>query len=552
MRELSHGHPFLGDALGYKRTCKFEPTNAILPDPIFKTEHRNWLILLAVIVIGAILRCIPVHESLWIDELHTAWTVVGEGNEIAHRARLGNNSLVYFVIVRMFTDLLGVSEWTLRLPSILCGCAIIPLTYAVARHWKCSLPAALLASGLVAIDANNLYFSGEARTYAMVQVVSLVHLFLFSVLVVQQHKTWTWIFWIISGIVLFHLHCTSALILVAELVAYLSLQTMRRETGMHWLYFVIGLLIIGLAVMPALPLVRQLADRRENWALFVSRTRNPVAMLWIYPLQLYVLAPAACGIGIRGLKRFRLSSAGENLAIEDEANLEQTSFLIPVVIAASWILVPISLAWVLTELDVARLFFRRYVIASSVALAPLTAIIFSRLVGNRRGWLVSIVVLAVGVYFISPAKHLRYGAAAFAHSAEDWRTPIATINESDPIVSIVLYSGLIEADEWHNSTDPQKQEYCELPVRGIYQTQANRPVIVLPKTSVAVISKSQLREIGGAAWLLIRGGTDQAERTRMEVLSSLGEGWTASEPNRSGRVHLLRLHSDSVEEIANP
>ena len=54
---------------------------------------RSTLCLLVLItVLGAYLRGRCAGESLWVDELHTAWVVADGWQEVAPRARIGNHS----------------------------------------------------------------------------------------------------------------------------------------------------------------------------------------------------------------------------------------------------------------------------------------------------------------------------------------------------------------------------------------------------------------------------------------------------------------------------
>lgn len=57
-------------------------------------------LLLALTVCSApSLRLVQVHESLWLDQLHTAWTVADAPGEIAPRAAIGTHSPMYFSLV---------------------------------------------------------------------------------------------------------------------------------------------------------------------------------------------------------------------------------------------------------------------------------------------------------------------------------------------------------------------------------------------------------------------------------------------------------------------
>ena len=85
------------------------------------------LALAAVLGLAAGLRLLQVHESLWLDELHTAWTVCDGWGQITSRAGLGNHPPTYFFMAWVSVQALGLSEYALRLPSAVAGVALVVL-----------------------------------------------------------------------------------------------------------------------------------------------------------------------------------------------------------------------------------------------------------------------------------------------------------------------------------------------------------------------------------------------------------------------------------------
>ncbi|MFN3191541.1 MAG: hypothetical protein ACE361_13615 [Aureliella sp.] len=163
---------------------------------------------------------IGLRESLWLDELHTSWSISGDWSEISFRARAGNQSPVYMWLVKVFDWTLGMSgqvsggvgasfsaaeaaegylpkygpstEILLRLPSLLA----YGVTVAV-FVWICLRRAAephrggsheLRASGragavflalvsscaLLGLDRIQLFYATEARVYSLLQMLGLL------------------------------------------------------------------------------------------------------------------------------------------------------------------------------------------------------------------------------------------------------------------------------------------------------------------------------------------------------------------------------------------
>ena len=59
-------------------------------------QHGKLYILLAILCAGVGIRGWQTTESLWLDELHTGWTVAGTWSDVSDRAAAGNQTPCYF------------------------------------------------------------------------------------------------------------------------------------------------------------------------------------------------------------------------------------------------------------------------------------------------------------------------------------------------------------------------------------------------------------------------------------------------------------------------
>jgi len=156
--------------------CLASPTDA--PQPA-RCRYVALVLLSAILLAGAAMRLHGLDDSLWVDELHTAWTISDSPGDIPHRAAMGNYSPAYFYLPWAATRMFGMHETIVRLPSLLAGIALIPLVYGIVVCFTSSRSAALLAAALAAIDQNFLLFSQEARSYSLVQLTGAAHMLLF-------------------------------------------------------------------------------------------------------------------------------------------------------------------------------------------------------------------------------------------------------------------------------------------------------------------------------------------------------------------------------------
>ena len=130
---------------------------------------RDPRLLLAVVLIAILFRVWQIAEPLWIDELHTSWVVSGEFEDVAPRARMGNQSPVYFWCVWLVTQACGHSEFSLRLSSLVAGTLAVWLAARVVIRNGGSLESGLIASALIAVDA-----AAIAAHYGSVSAVTFI------------------------------------------------------------------------------------------------------------------------------------------------------------------------------------------------------------------------------------------------------------------------------------------------------------------------------------------------------------------------------------------
>jgi hypothetical protein len=132
--------------------------------------RRQGLLLTGLLALGAALRVYGVaSHALWIDEYGTWWAVAGEGYAEVWRRVLAvqGQSPLYYVIVRATVDALGTSPLALRLPSLACGLALLALAYPLGRRLFGSAWLALLSVAAFAVSERLVYYSQEARPYAL-------------------------------------------------------------------------------------------------------------------------------------------------------------------------------------------------------------------------------------------------------------------------------------------------------------------------------------------------------------------------------------------------
>ena len=142
--------------------------------PLFPLPREGWalLALLAIMFLGAALRFYGLgFQSLWGGEL-ASWDFGGR-DTISRVVQDGSQPPLYFLILHLARWFIGESEWALRLPSAIAGWLCIPAIYLLGKKLY-SEREGIMAALLVAVLWPTVYYSQEARPYAVLILLSIL------------------------------------------------------------------------------------------------------------------------------------------------------------------------------------------------------------------------------------------------------------------------------------------------------------------------------------------------------------------------------------------
>jgi hypothetical protein len=144
------------------------------PPPLLARDHALLLHVLAATLLAAALRAFHLGtQSLWIDELFT-WMSADIGRPLVAGTLLENiHGPLYGLIVHACGGWFGDAEWALRLPSLVCGVAVVPALAWLAVRWL-GRDVAAWAAWLAAGSPFLVWYSQEARGYMLLILCSCV------------------------------------------------------------------------------------------------------------------------------------------------------------------------------------------------------------------------------------------------------------------------------------------------------------------------------------------------------------------------------------------
>ena len=134
------------------------------PSPL---ARREIVTIVALTLVALVLRVVGSNSGLWIDEIYSLvdFFRVPLGRMVTAFPR-DNHHPLYSALAHLSIVTFGEAPWSIRLPAVLFGTATIPLLYGLGRHVG-SRREALLAAALLAVSYHHIWFSQNARGYAM-------------------------------------------------------------------------------------------------------------------------------------------------------------------------------------------------------------------------------------------------------------------------------------------------------------------------------------------------------------------------------------------------
>jgi hypothetical protein len=169
-------------------------------------------------LVGVGLRLILLGDSLVADEMSTYWMVTagGLGDVVAKVHTDAEITPPLSFALSWLATRIDLTPELLRLPSLLAGAATIPLVYAVGAR-TVGRRAAVVATALTALSPFLIFYSTEARGYAL--MVALVLLSTLALLqAVDSGRTRWWIVYGAASCAAVYSHYTSVFPLGAQLL----------------------------------------------------------------------------------------------------------------------------------------------------------------------------------------------------------------------------------------------------------------------------------------------------------------------------------------------
>jgi mannosyltransferase len=237
---------------------------------------RTALIVAGLTVLGAVLRFTRIgHQSFWYDESFTVLLVRHSPSQML--GLLPQTELtppLYYLLAWPWARVFGYGEAGLRSLSALAGVATIPAVYGVAAK-LISRRAGLLAAAIASCNPLLVWYSQEARSYAVLILFATLSLLAFAHARLPEPTTRRFAAWALAASLTLATHYYGVLVVAPEAVWLLWVH--RRDRRIFLAVAAVG--TFGLALLPIAVSQRPQASWIAPWRLDLRLQQIPTQFL---------------------------------------------------------------------------------------------------------------------------------------------------------------------------------------------------------------------------------------------------------------------------------
>jgi len=230
-------------------------------------SNRAVLLLSLIFGAGILLRVYALgSESLWLDEAISVRYSSGSLSSILADPMARNNPPLYWILLHFWIGLFGTGEAALRAMSVVFGGLSIPVIYLLGKELF-SQRVGLIVSALSAVSYFYIYYSQEARPYALFLFLSLLS-YLFFVKILKHDKNWYYPCYFVVNLLLAYTHVYSLFVIASEIFYFLLFWTTYRQQRKRFLATLLSTL---LGMLPLLVLLELKAVRVMERGLWITQ-----------------------------------------------------------------------------------------------------------------------------------------------------------------------------------------------------------------------------------------------------------------------------------------
>ena len=386
----------------------------------------------------------PLNSSFWVDEMATVFVVQHGASHPSFAVAPQVPDSIYYRLPQAAQSILGFSEISYRLPSVLLmGIGLFLIARLAARL---IVPEAAWFAAFACLSMRGFNDqAADARPYALGTCLVAASL-LFLIRWLDDGRWWDAALFIASAALVWRVHLLFWPFYIG-LALYTAVRLFRRDARPGWLAALIVFAVLGAALLPVV---------LDTLHLFRQATSHVIVALPTYRdlrISLKFGLILTCGAGAFVLGRLfrwpRPRAAGSASGI--------------VLIAAWWLIQPLSL-FAVSRLTGSSMFVARYLYIGLPGAALAATLAAAYFIPADR-WKPITIAFAAGVLLMLGQWRTPWPM----HHGSDWRMAAHTIDQlalNDPALPVLCPSPFIEARPpvWQPDYALPGFLYCHLPV----------------------------------------------------------------------------------------
>lgn len=397
------------------------------------------MLLILIITLALVLRLINLNQSLWLDE---GINVLAAQNYslfemVTEYAKADFHPPGWFVLLWFWTKLFGYSEIAVRIPSVIFGVVTVYITFLIGKKIL-SKELGLTAAVLLTINPLHIFYSQEARMYAMAALAVSISIFL--LLKMAKGERVNLVLLIVSNLFLLTSDYLAYFIFPAQIIfllvnkkgqmlkKWLVALAVSILLGIWWLPIFLSQFNVGAAAATNLPTWKSVVGAFDFKTIPLTFVKFIIGKISLTDKFIYaaVLLPICSWFGFllwRGIR-----------SMDD---FSRKLLLI-------WIIVPISLATIISFVVPIYSYFRvLFVIPPFVIL--IAAGILSAKTNLKHIFLITTILIEIFcslVYLFNPSFH-----------REDWKGLVNFFKTQSKGVILFESSGILPPFEYYAKGD---------------------------------------------------------------------------------------------------
>jgi uncharacterized membrane protein len=237
------------------------------------------LVILNIVVKGFYLNYSPLDGDEPFSVFHAQLNI----SSIIQELKTGNNPPLYEIILSFWLKAFGISELSVRMPSLIFSAVTTFLLYKLLiKYFNNRI--AVMASLLFIFSSINILAAQEARVYSLFVLLTAASFYQFISLYNSSKKTLHILLISVINIALVYSHYFGFFVLFTQFVLLVTIKDLRKKSLTHYFY---SLIILAVFYIPNLFILwnRFLDSSNGTWIRPPSGIESIYNMLWQFSNQ---------------------------------------------------------------------------------------------------------------------------------------------------------------------------------------------------------------------------------------------------------------------------